>query len=334
MAEDYEDPLSASDDEQPDDGPSAEELAAAEVPDPVEEARAGKAAARVAPPPDAELEHQRGVNQNLNAALRAEREQKRAIKRQNAELAQRQQRSEQRLEMFLQRVSEATGADISDLVPTAARVPDEATDPLGHLKGSMEQLIAPLMQKIGTLEQQLTTRELHGQVAEVERYVGDDHDAFSAEHPDYAQAEDVVLHNLASNAWAQAKAQYPNADEDDLADFVAQGVGRSIGNLKIGAHRDRRSLAAAVYAVAQRLGWQPAGEEQQPAQRGRQRASGKAGELQRNLQRTGATVTGLERSPRRGPVTLAGLRDMDDDEFDELTSKPGNWKKLAESAAV
>lgn len=327
------DPIDAGEepDEQPDDGPSAEELAEAEVPGPREEQ------ARQAPKQadaEAEAERYRQVNENLNRAVRAEREAKRALKRQNAELAARQQRSEQRLEVFLQRVAEQTGADISDLVPAAAaKLPPEDQDPLGNLKGTMQQLVAPLLAKIEGLEQQLTTRDLNAQVAEVDRYVSEDAAAFHVEHPDYDQAEDVVLEAIARDTWNAAKRTYPNADEDDLADHVGQYVSRAIGNLKVGAYRDRKSLASIIYAVAQQKGWKPGAAAVTENGNGRRPARGKAGELQRNLQKSGAGLAGLERAPRKGPVTLGSLADMDDDEFDEYTKDPKRWKKLTEAAA-
>lgn len=330
MADDFDgDPIDAGEepDEQPDDGPSAEELAEAEVPGPREEqARQAKEEQQVPDQRDQQIA-------NLNRAIRAEREAKRNFKRQNAELAARQQRSEQRLEVFLQRVAEQTGADISDLVPQAAKLPPEDQDPLGNLKGTMQQLVAPLLAKIEGLEQQLTTRDLNAQVAEVDRYVSEDAAAFHVEHPDYDQAEDVVLEAIARDTWNAAKRTYPNADEDDLADHVGQYVSRAIGNLKVGAYRDRKSLASIIYAVAQQKGWKPGAAAVTENGNGRRPARGKAGELQRNLQKSGAGLTGLERAARKGPVTLGSLADMDDDEFDEYTKDPKRWKKLTEAAA-
>jgi len=333
MADDFDgdDGIDAGEEpEEQADGPSEEELAEAEVPGPREEQKQAKQEQPQAPDPrDQQIA-------NLNRAIRQERDAKRAAKRHAAELATRQQRLEQRHEVFMRRIAEASGADVSDLLPDAGpRLPPEDQDPLGHLKGHIQQLVSPLLQKIEGLEQQLTTRDLNAQVAEVDRYVADDAAVFHGEHPDYGEAEDFMLEAIARDTWNAAKRANPNADEDDLADHVGQYVARAIGNLKVGAYRDRKSLASIIYAVAQQKGWQPG--QLAPAQNGngarRAPARGKAGELQRNLQKSGAGLAGLERAPRKGPVTLGSLADMDDDEFDEYTKDPKRWKKLTEAAA-
>jgi len=310
-----------------DDGPSAEELADAEVPGPREEKPAKEERPAAPDPRDQQIE-------NLNRAMRQARHEKRAARQEAAALRDRQQRIEQRQQLFMQRLAEANGVDISDLVPTPARVPEADADPIGHLTARFQQTVAPLQQKIEELEQQLTTRELNGQVEAVDRYVADDAAAFHGEHPDYAEAEDFVLESMARGAWNAAKDRYPDADDDDLAEHVGQYVGRAIGNLKVGAWKDRKSLASIVYAVAQKQGWQP-GQAPPVREAGRPAPRGKVGELARNLQRSGATVNGLERSPRKaGPLSAAALLDMDDDEFEAVTSKPGAWKKMAERLAT
>lgn len=329
MADDFEDtsdPIDASGSEdQPDEGPTQEELDAAALPDEREEREAARKA-REQPVPD----HRDQQIANLNRAMRQEREQKRAAKQATRALEQRQRLIEQRHEIIMQRVAAATGADLSDLTGAQRQPPEADTDPIGHLTGRMQQMVDPLLQKINGLEHQLATRELNGQVAEVDRFVADDTAAFAADHPDYDEAEDYVLESMATDTWRAAKAQYPNADEDDLAAHVEQYIGRAIGNLKVGAFRDRKSLASVVYSVAQQKGW--GGQQQQPAP-GRRQQRGKVGELQRNLQRTGANMA-LERSPRKAPLSLQGLADLDDEEFDRLTSDPKAWKKYAEAAAL
>lgn len=271
---------------------------------------------------------------NLTRALRQERAQRRELVKQLREREAVEAVRSERFERLMSAIAKEQGIDPKEILyPDAPKpVPSPAEDGIGHIVGSVRELLTPLQQQVQALLAAEAERAVEAQVGELEAYVENDLAAVTAQVPDYDHAEQYLIQHLYQSGSAQLAQMHPDWDEDEIHERTVAGLHRVALDLKQKYARSGQSLAAAIYNRALQQGYQP----QQPGEPRRAPGGKRTDALKRSLSQSGPGAgAGKPASPRKGSVLTRVLdrEAMSDDEFDELTSKPGAWKKLAAETA-
>jgi hypothetical protein len=262
--------------------------------------------------------------------LRADRAKMRELKRELRERAAVDEFRAQRWEKILTGIAQSQGLDPKALLdegPPRPPSPDE--DPIGHLKGEFGQMLAPVQQMVQQIAADAQERAVADQVKAIEEYHESDARAFEQQAPDYNDAEVYLQQHLFNAAVARLEHEHPEWDEEEVQQYAYDGLQRFAAHLQHQYALRGESLAARVYHQAQQFGYRPRGTEEPRKAPGGQRTA----RLKRQIANSAGAAASKPASRSTNvleKMLTPGL--MDDDEFDELTSKPGNWKKLAAEA--
>lgn len=254
-----------------------------------------------------------------HAALHEERERRKAVE---AQAAQERQRFEERFNMLLQRVAPPQPAAPQQQQQAPEPIPDIATDPVGHIVGTISQqnrMIAQQEQVLRDVVQVLSIAGQQNQQSQVVNQVRQHAMAlereFSAQTPDYAQAVAFLGEHrhkeLESLGWTDP------AERQNMIMQEADGI----------AHRalsTGRNPAEVVYGLAKYRGFQaPAAQVQTPTQDTGQRL-----ETINRGQQQNARSLGNARGAAPLPMTGQRLLEMSDDDFENAMKTPEGRAQL------
>jgi hypothetical protein len=234
-----------------------------------------------------------------------------------------------RFERLMAAVAAQSGIDAEEILSDTPRPPDRDRDPVGHLEVKMQELLTPLQQKLEKLEQQEQEKAITSGIERVESYHNNDIAQVRQEVPDYDDAEEYLIGVVERQTWDAVVRANPDLTDDEIAERVEYGLQKVAAELQVQHAARRTSLARDVYRKAIELGYTPAQARQQAGPQPK-RTGPKTANLRRNLE-SGAGMGGGRPSGRSSGLSLNALLDpsqIDDDAFDELTSKPGAWKRL------
>lgn len=180
-----------------------------------------------------------------HGALHEERERRKAVERELADIRQQRATLEERTNLILQAIGQQQQAQQTPQQNGQA-LPEIDKDPVGHLVARLAQAEAALADFGRVMQSQGQQQQQQREVSELQMHAGAAEQAFAAEHPDYGAAADY-LYKLRQQQLAAIGVDDPTQQRMMIAAEAQQLVRmqRSMG----------RNPAAAIYEQAKILGY-------------------------------------------------------------------------------